>query len=317
MKVFLLVFMFSININATDLITLHVSKNHIFLTFIESIAGTSYVSSVPKDIYLSKYKNDIQNFTNLHKEISKSTILKYDKTKNLLRALYIESLKNNTYKEFSNKIKTFEVGVGKTKLRKYFKYLDKLYPRFEKLIWEKTSKGLIYRKNKLSKLMKQKNFDNIVRKILHFYGVKEKDIGTINVAFYPISYGRNVNAYSMGNIESIGIFVGRSQNLIWTMSATILHEIAHTIYAKSNFVQKNFLTIKDKTRKKTINEVLATAIGAGWGYNSLINKYQTKAWYANEKYDKYGKKLYPKIKQYINNGRVIDKELATYIEGLL
>ena len=197
------------------------------------------------------------------------------------------------------------------------KYLDKLYPRFEKIIWEKTSKGLIYRKNKLSKLMKQKNFDNIVRKILHFYGVKENDIGTIHVAFYPISYGRNINAYSMGNIESIGIFVGRSQNLIWTLSATILHEIAHTIYAKSNFVQKIFLTIKDKTRKKNINEVLATAIGAGWGYNSLINKYPTKAWYANKKYDKYGKMIYPKIKQYINNGRVIDKEFATYVKGLL
>ena len=309
--------MFFININATELIKLHVSKNHNFLTFIESIAGATYVSSVPKDIYLSKYKNDIQNFAKLHDEISRSSILSYDKTANLLRALYIESLKNNTYKEFSNKIKTFEVGVGEIKLRKYLKYLDKLYPRFEKLIWKKTSKGLIYRKDKLSKLMKQKQFDNIVKKILNFYGVNEKDIGTLHLAFYPISYGPNINAYSMGNIESIGIFVGRSQDLIWTLSATILHEIAHTIYGKSNFVQKHFLTIKDKTRKKTINEVLATAIGAGWGYNSLINKYPTKSWYANEKYDTYAKKVYPKIKEYINKSRVIDKEFATYIKGLL
>jgi len=218
---------------------------------------------------------------------------------------------------FEKKIKSFQVSISKENLNEYFSYLNKLYPRFEKILWIKTHKGLEYRKNRLLKLMKQKEFDEKIQKVLKFYNVKEEEIGVMDIAFYPISYGRNINAYSMGNIESIGIFVGRSQNLIWMLSATILHEIAHSIYRKSKFVQKNFLTILDNTRKKTINEVLATSIGAGWGYNSLTGKYPIRPWYNNQEYDKYGKLVYPKIKNYIDNGTIIDKAFANYIKGLL
>ncbi len=165
--------------------------------------------------------------------------------------------------------------------------------------------------------METKQFNLKIEKVLNFYGVKKVDMGVMDIAFYPISYGNNINAYSMGNIESIGIFVGRSQDLIWMLSATILHELAHSIYRKSKFVQKNFLNIKDKKRNRTINEVMATAIGAGWGYNILTNKYPVKLWYNNKDYDKYGKMVYPTVKDYINNNKLIDEEFAIYIKGLL
>lgn len=306
-----------VNLNASELIRLHVNKNHAFLTFVESISGLKYVSSVPKTIYLSKYKNDIEKFVELHQQISKSTIKKHPNTKNLLRALYLESLKHKSFTAFEKKIKSFEVGIGQVSLNKYFRYLNKLYPRFETVLWNKTYKGLIYRKNKLEKIMKTKEFDLKIKKVLNFYDVKENEIGVMDIAFYPISYGSNINAYSMGNIESIGIFVGRSQDLIWILSSTILHELAHSIYRKSKFVKKNFLNIKDKKRNRTINEVMATAIGAGWGYNSLTDKYPVKLWYNNKKYDKFGKIIYPKVKEYIDNNKVIDKEFAIYIKGLL
>lgn len=313
----LILLVFLINLNANELIRLHVSKNHTFITFIESISDAHYVSKVPKSIYLSKYKNDISNFVELHKRISKSTIKKHPNTRNLLKAFYFESLKYKTFKELEKKIKSYDVGINRKELDKYFKYLNKLYPRFEKILWKKTYKGVLYRKNKLKKLMKSKNYNNMIKKVLKFYDVKADEIGVMDVAFYPISYGSNINAYSMGNIESIGIFVGRSQNLNWMLSATILHELAHSIYRKSKFIKTNFLNIKDKKRNRTINEVMATAIGAGWGYNTLTKKYPLRLWYNNKDYDKYGKMIYPKVKEYINNERVIDKEFAIYIKGLL
>jgi len=313
----LFVFIVSSHINASELIKLHVNKNHTFLTFVESLSGVKYVSPVPKSIYLSVYKNDLKKFIKLHQKISKSSIKKYPNTNSLLKALYIESLKQKTFKKFENKIKSYKVGVGKKNLKRYFIYLKKLYPRFEKVLWKKTYKGLIYRKNKLKKLMETKQFDLKIKKVLNFYGVSKESIGVMDVAFYPISYGNNINAYSMGNIESIGIFVGRSQDFIWMLSATILHELAHSIYRKSTLVQNNFLNLKDKKRKRTINEVLATAIGAGWGYNSLTNKYPMRLWYNNKNYDKFGKLVYPKVKSYINNDKVIDKEFVEYIKELL
>ena len=308
---------FILNVNASELIKLHVNKNHTFLTFVESLSGLKYVSTVPKTMYLSKYKNDIEKFVELHHEISQSSIKNHPNTKNLLRALYIESLKYTSFATFEKKIKGFTVGIGHVKLNKYFNYLNKLHPRFEKILWNKTYKGLIYRKKKLEKIMKVKQFDLKIKKVLNFYGVRKEDIGVMDIAFYPISYGNNINAYSMGNIESIGIFVGKSQDFIWMLSSTILHELSHSIYGKSEFVKKNFLNLKDKKRKRTINEVMATAIGAGWGYNSLTNKYPVKSWYNNKDYDKYGKIIYPKVKNYIDNNKVIDKEFAIYIKGLL
>jgi hypothetical protein len=316
---FIVIFAFIviININANELIKLHVNKNHNFITFIESLSGANYVSSVPKSIYLSKYKNDIKKFINLHKIISKAKIYKYSKTKNFLEAMYIESLNYKSFKEFENKLKSFTISVKYEERNRYFLYLNKLYPRFEKILWKKTYKGIIYRKNKLAKLMKDKKFNNIIKKILFFYDVKVDEIDIMDIAFYPISYGNNINAYSIGNIESIGIFVGKFQDLNWMLGATILHELAHSIYRKSNFVQNNFLNIKDKKRNTTINEVFATAIGAGWGYHQLTKKYAVKQWYNNKTYNKFAKEIYPKIKKYIDNKKKIDKKFAVYIKGLL
>lgn len=314
---FLFIFILCIPLNANELVKLHINKNHIFLTFVESISGVRYVSPAPKRIYLSNYKNDINKFVQLHKKISKSSIKKYPKTKSLLEAFYFESIKYETLSELENSIKGYDVGIGKKNLNKYFEYLHKLYPRFEKVIWDKSYKSLLYRKQKLEKLMKSKHFDAKIKKVLKFYGVTKENMGIMDIAFYPISYGNNINAYSIGNIQSIGLFVGRSQNLTWLLSATILHELSHSIYRKSKFVQKNFSNIRDKKRKRTINEVLATAIGAGWGYHSLTNKYPVRLWYNNKNYDKFGKIVYPKVKYYIDNDKVIDKEFGQYIKGLL
>ena len=316
MKLLLVLFV-ALSLNATSLLRLHVSKNHTFLAFIDSLAQAKYVSTVPRTIYLSKYKNDLNKFIALHKEISKSFVKGCPTSNNFLNVLYIESLKYKTFAKFEQKIKSYKVRIGRSKLNKYFVYLHKLYPRFDKILWKKTYRGVLYRKNKLKKMMKEKHFDKMVDKILHFYNVKAKDVGTMEVAFYPISYGRRINAYSMGNIESIGIFVGRGQNLIWMLSATILHELEHTIYRKSKFVKKNFLNIRDKKRNRTINEVFATAIGAGWGYKELTGKYPTRNWYANKTYNKFGKMIYPKVSKYLNSGKKIDKEFAKYIKEIL
>jgi len=49
-----------LNLNAQELIKLHINVNHALITFADSLSGSSYVSKIPKRIYLIKYKNDIQ-----------------------------------------------------------------------------------------------------------------------------------------------------------------------------------------------------------------------------------------------------------------
>ncbi len=287
------------------------------MTFAESLSGLKYVSAIPKQIYLKEYKNNIKQFVILHKKVSKSAIYKYPKTKSLLEALYMESLKYKTFKKFKENMLSFRTSLGKKYFIKYFKYLSQLLPRYEKLIWNKTYKKIKYKKIKLEKIMKNANFNKLILKVASFYGVKEKDIELINIAFYPISYGNNINAYSIKNIETIGIFVNKRQSLGWLLGATILHEISHTIYRKSKIIQNNFLNIKNKKRNITFNEVFATAIGAGWGYNKITNKNAIKPWYNNKSYDKFAKKIYPKLKIYLDNDKMIDKEFIKYMKELL
>ena len=121
----------------------------------------------------------------------------------------------------------------------------------------------------------------------------------------------------MKNLETVGVLVNRKQNLRWLMSATILREISHTIYFKSQILNKSF-NIKEKKKKLLIIEGFATAVGAGWGYNKLTSKDPKKLiWYNNKSYDRFAKKIYPKLKIYLDKNKKIDKKFIIYIKGLL
>ena len=112
------------------------------LTFIESINDVRYTSKVPKRIFLQKYKNDtsLDKFKVLHKQISRSSIHNYAKSKSLLEALYIESVNYNSLDEFRKKILSYRSSIDKKSLSRYFVYLERLMPIYEKLIWNKNYK---------------------------------------------------------------------------------------------------------------------------------------------------------------------------------
>jgi len=161
--------------------------------------------------------------------------------------------------------------MNKKELQRYFIYLNKLMPRYEKSIWIKEYDKLVKRKNTIIKLMDKYNYDDLIKKVAHFYDVDIKKIDKIDVAFYPISYGNNINAYRIKNLETIGVLVNKKQNLKWLLSATILHEISHTLYFHSKMAKKNF-NFKNKSKKSNVVESMATAIGAGWGYKQITGK---------------------------------------------
>ena len=283
------------------------------------MCDVSYSSKVPKKIFQKKYKNkeDIKKLKLLHKKITRAAIFNYKGTRSLLEALYLESIKSNRLKEFEQAILKYRTSIKKNEIKKYFSYFKKILPVYEKLIWNKEYKKLVYKKEKIIKLMKKYDFDNMIQKIAIFYGVSIKNIGIIDVAFYPISYGNNINAYRIKNLETIGVLVNKKQNLKWLMSATILHEISHTIYFKSDIVKEN-LYIKNKKKNILLVEGFATSIGAGWGYSKFNKKAVKKiSWYNNKKYDRFAKKIYPNIKTYLDNNKQLDKKFIRYVKGEL
>ena len=273
-----------------------------------------YVSKIPRQIYLINYKNDTAKFTLLHKRISKATIYKYNSTKSLLDALYIESLKYTSLKDFKLKMLGYKTSLKKVEFEKYFKYLSKILPIYEKLIWDTTYKKMEDKKLRIEKSMKISDFNSLIKKIAFFYGVNKKEIGLINIAFYPLSFGNRINIYTNDNIKTIGMFIRRKHNLSWLLGSMILHDISNTIYSKSKIMNDKLLNTKKDT---IIKEVLSVAISSGWGYNKISNKYAKRPWSKNKEYDKYARIIYPKLKLYLNNNKVIDKEFIKYLKELL
>jgi uncharacterized protein (UPF0335 family) len=319
----LLVFLFFISLNASELAKIHINKNHSIITFIDSLAGEFYVSEIPKEVYYDKVgkrfdEKLINKIVALQKKISKSRIYGHKKTRNLLEAFYLDSIIYPDLKSFERHMLKYKTSFGKENMKKYFKLFAKMQIIYEKIIWDKNVKKLEYKKFRLEKLIKKYNYDQLIIDLAKFYGLNKKQIHGMNIALYAIPRKSNMRAYSIKDIETIGIQTTGTRNLRWLMSATILHEISHTFYGKSTLIRDGFRDIKNKKRRTLINEVFATAAGAGWGFSKLDNKKHTLYnWYNNPKYDRLAKKIYPKIKSYLDSGRVIDREFINYIKRVV
>lgn len=298
---------------------MHVNQTHSLIAFVESLSDVKYASKIPKEIYLADYKNDeefINKLKAIHKKLNKKAIYKHKKTKSLLEAIYIESLKSKNLNQLKTKIFAYKTSMKKNELEKYFHYLNQLLPKYEKSIWVKEYDKLISKKNEIMQLMNKHNYDRLIQKVAHFYHVDSEKMDKIDIAFYPIPSGDNVNAYRIKNLETVGVLVNKNQNLQWLLSATILHEISHTIYSKSQIVKQNF-NIKNRHKRSNIVESMATSIGAGWGYEQISGKLATIKWYNNKTYDKLAKIIYPTLKIYLDNDKKLDKNLIKYVKELL
>ena len=314
-----LLFLLAVFLNGANLAEIHLNRNHALVTFVESLSGTAYVSYIPKQVYLEKFtRKSISDLKHIHKRIARSRIFGHKKTKNLLEALYLESVKYDTFEKFKKKMLSFRTTIGKKRLEEYLNEIDDLGYIYDRIIWERSKKDLEYKKNRIEDIMEKTKYNDLILTLGRFYGVDEKELEKIDIALYPIPKRSDIKAFSIKTIETVGIYPKGGKNLNWLLSATILHEISHTIYAKSPFIKKNFTKIKDKEKRRLVNEVFATAIGAGWGYEKLAKKSAVRyPWYNNKEYDRLAKKFYPLLKEYLDNKKQIDEKIVKFVKGEL
>lgn len=315
---FLVLFLFFINLNASELLRLHVNKNHGLLTFVESLCDVRYSSKAVKRYYNLKSantnSNDLQKLKNLHYTISKSAIYNHKKTRSLLEALYLDSIKFNSFANFKNHIFKYRASINKKILNDYFGYIEKYKKSYEKIIWNKNLKKLQRVREKLKLLIQKHNLDQMIKQIAKFYKIPLDQIGEFNLALYSIPLGKNINAYRIKNLETIGVLTHKKQNLNWLLTATILHEVSHTLYFKSDFIKKHFMNNQTNSQKTLFQEVFATAIGAGWGYENITGKTTLTPWYNNKHYDNLSRKIFSKLKEYLDSSKQIDKEFISFMK---
>jgi hypothetical protein len=133
------------------------------------------------------------------------------------------------------------------------------------------------------------------------------------VVFYPLpdSQGFTAEAFYNNAVCAIQNDFDDFNLLVSVM----LHEVYHIIYDEQSLNLKKdiYNYFKDNTSKYStyayllLNESLATALGNGYVYESLIKKPDTTDWYNRKYINLMAKKIYPMVKEYIIKKKSIDK----------
>lgn len=189
---------------------------------------------------------------------------------------------------------------------------------------------LIYNPNKekfekqLGDMIKYSNDNNIVGYFetgLLFYNSSWDNAIPFVSAFYPLpnSKGFTAQAFCNNFISAVQVDLNSNKDLFSVM----MHETYHIVYDEQSFEVKTEIDTYFKENKskcsnyayQLMNEVLATGLGNGYVYEKLDGKLDPGDWYNRKYINLMAKKIYPLMKEYIDQKKAMDKNfIDTYIK---
>ncbi|WP_289659832.1 hypothetical protein [Flavobacterium panacagri] len=189
---------------------------------------------------------------------------------------------------------------------------------------------LIYNPNKekfekqLAAIIKYSNDNNMngyFETGLLFYNSSWDNAIPFVAAFYPLpnSKGFTAQAFCNNFISAVQVDLNSNKDLFSVM----MHETYHIVYDEQSFEVKTQIDTYFKESKskcsnyayQLMNEVLATALGNGYVYEKLDGKLDTEDWYNRKYISLMAKKIYPVVKEYIDQKKAMDKNfIDTYIK---
>ncbi len=186
---------------------------------------------------------------------------------------------------------------------------------YDKIIWNEYKPKI---EKQLAELSKYENANmQIFNKIKAFYDSTWSEDIPFQIAIYPIP---GVNGFSTAtpHINSLCVGVLTDETDYNSRNGAVLHEICHMLYKeqprdKQFEVDQYFKdnnTIYSKHAYSYMDESVATAIGNGWAYKKISGKIDENDWYANKTINDFAKVLYPKVEEYLEKGKTIDKEFV-------
>ncbi|PBQ31932.1 hypothetical protein CNR22_09165 [Sphingobacteriaceae bacterium] len=181
---------------------------------------------------------------------------------------------------------------------------------------------LVYQPNKtkfekqlteITELIKTKNLSTYFDKGLTFYKSNWDESFAFEIAFYPFPDEVGFSAEAFCNNAICAITPDTKDYKI--LLGVVMHEIYHILYNEQSVWVKNniakwFAANSSKCSVygyHLLNEVLATALGNGYVYESLSGKKDEGDWYNRKYVDLMAKKIYPMVVDYITQKKPIDE----------
>ncbi|MBK1896072.1 hypothetical protein [Chryseobacterium paridis] len=200
--------------------------------------------------------------------------------------------------------------------------LSEFTPVYNQLIFEPNCKKFESQLKDISNEVIKKNISQYFTIGSIFYNSNWDYSIPFEIAFYPLpdSQGFTAEAFYNNAVCAIENNFDDYDLLI----SVLLHESFHMLYDEQPLKLKkeidNYFR-KNNSKYSTyayllLNEALATALGNGYVYENLINKADESDWYNRKYINLMAKHIYPMIKEYILQGKSIDKEfIDNYIKS--
>ena len=185
---------------------------------------------------------------------------------------------------------------------------------------------LIYQPNKalftkqlgaLSDFLRTRNLVQYFDKALIFYKSYWEESIPFELVFYPQPNAKSFSAEAFYNNAVSGIPKDLSNyNALFSV---MMHEVYHIFYDEQPLKVKNNVALWFQSNPSNcsvyayhlLNEVLATALGTGYVYESLKGKMDEDDWYDHKYINLMAKKIYPLLRDYISQGKALDQDFVT------
>ena len=326
-KLFLIfaIFLFS-NITFSQNIEIGTSKIHGLIWYTFSNLGLQNYSPALKEITeKSKYADQVKQITSELKDVIKYLHLDFNFPNSI-----------NGYRDGVSVINLFEIQSGyattvddlflrlkglmpQAEFIKLKRAILKLQPIYENLVWNPNEKHLKKMIKEIRLLSKNWDVNKKLQMCKLFYNSEWDRSENFKISFFPLpKNSKTSNGRSQGGFESVGLIIGDKNYL--NRFSVVFHEMMHSLYQTQSNEQKqkilnsfNLETYDDDLPFRLgahyyLNEVLATALGNGWFYESSSGKYNQKSWYVDDFIDPLAKGVYDLTKKYLQESKSLDDE---------
>lgn len=280
----------------------------------------------PENVFKTEFEKSKYNTEDYKKLISKFDKLSIDysfqfeefpyasktpmQTRDILKKNLIETNNLNDFKLRSIGI------VPNNVLNDLTTYITAFTPIYNEIIYQPNKEKFEKQLAEITNYANNHQLENYFETGLLFYNSSWDSSIPFEIAFYPFPDSEYFIAQAFYNnfISAIQTNLKNYGDLFSVM----LHETYHIIYNEEPLEVK--VKIDEAFKKNPskysnyayllMNEVLATALGNGYVYETLNGKTDANDWYFHKYIDLMAKKIYPLVKEYIIKKRSIDKNFV-------
>ena len=197
-------------------------------------------------------------------------------------------------------------------------YIKSFTPVYNELIYRPHKEKFEKQLAEIKDYANNSQLEDYFEKGLLFYHSSWDPSIPFEIAFYPFPESDYFTAQAFYNnfVSAIQTNLNDYKDLFSVM----MHETYHIIYNEQTMAFK--VQIDEAFKKNPskysnyayllMNEVLATALGNGYVYENLNGKQDINDWYNHKYIDQMARKIYPLVKQYIEEKKSIDKNFVNH-----